>query len=156
MSAPPPPPPSEKEKEGNIFSRYYAQLSHQQNMLQDYIRTTTYQNAIFSNTADFQNAAVMDVGTGSGVLAFFSVQSGARKVYGVEMSDIATQARKLVKANGLDDKIQILKGKVEEVTLPEKVDIIVSEPLGFLLVHERMLESYIAGRDRWLKPGGKM
>jgi histone-arginine methyltransferase CARM1 len=72
------------------------------------------------------------------------------------MSDIAIQARKLVKANGMEDKITILKGKIEEVELPEKVDIIVSEPLGFLLVHERMLESYIAGRDRWLKPGGKM
>ena len=31
-----------------------------------------------------------------------------------------------------------------------------SEPMGFLLVHERMLESYIAARDRFMKPGGKM
>ena len=34
--------------------------------------------------------------------------------------------------------------------------MIVSEPMGFLLVHERMLESYIAARDRFLKPGGLM
>jgi len=34
----------------------------------------------------------------------------------------------------------IVRGKLEEITLPEKVDIIVSEPIGFLLVHERMLE----------------
>lgn len=45
------------------------------------------------------------------------------------------------------------KGKIEEISLPEKVDIIVSEPIGFLLVHERMLESYITARDRFLKPG---
>lgn len=33
---------------------------------------------------------------------------------------------------------------------------IVSEPIGFLLVHERMLESYVVARDRFLKPNGMM
>ena len=46
--------------------------------------------------------------------------------------------------------------QVEEVELPEKADVIISEPMGFLLVHERMLESFIAARDRFLKPAGKM
>jgi hypothetical protein len=34
--------------------------------------------------------------------------------------------------------------------------VIISEPIGCLLVHERMIESYIAARDRFLKPGGLM
>ena len=34
--------------------------------------------------------------------------------------------------------------------------MIVSEPLGFLLVHERMLESFVTARERFLKPGGLM
>lgn len=59
-------------------------------------------------------------------------------------------------ANGLADKITVIKGKVEEIELPEKVDVVISEPMGFMLVHERMLESYIAARERFLKPGGKM
>lgn len=50
----------------------------------------------------------------------------------------------------------MILGKVEEVTIPEKVDIIISEPMGFFLVHERMLESYMIARDRFLKPEGKM
>lgn len=37
-------------------------------------------------------------------------------------------------ANNLSGTIQILKGKVEDVELPEKVDVIISEPIGFLLV----------------------
>ena len=177
MSLPPVPPPpqseaeddlvplggkTQEEEDGNIFSHYYGQLSHQQNMLQDAIRTTTYQQAIFQNSTDFQGAKVVDVGTGSGILSFFSAQAGASKVYGIEMSRIALAAKKLMDANGMKDKIEIVKGKVEEVELPgcpkdEKcIDILVSEPLGFLLVHERMLESYIVARDRWLKPGGKM
>lgn len=47
-------------------------------------------------------------------------------------------------------------GKVEEVSIPEKVDLLVSEPMGTLLVNERMLESYIYARDHFLKPGGKL
>lgn len=39
---------------------------------------------------------------------------------------------------------------VEEMELPEKVDIIISEPIGFLLVHERMLETYVLARERWV------
>lgn len=49
--------------------------------------------------------------------------------------------------------------KLEDIgdeLIPEKVDTIVSEPLGTFLVNERMLESYIIARDRFLKPGGKM
>jgi len=49
-----------------------------------------------------------------------------------------------------------VRAQVEDVTLPEKADVIVSEPMGFLLVHERMLESFIAARTRFLRPGGKM
>ena len=38
----------------------------------------------------------------------------------------------------------------------EKADTIVSECLGVLLLHERMCESFIDARDRFLKPGGAM
>ncbi|ENN73952.1 hypothetical protein YQE_09454, partial [Dendroctonus ponderosae] len=36
-----------------------------------------------------------------------------------------------------------MDGKIEEVELPEKVDIIISEPMGYMLYNERMLESYL-------------
>jgi hypothetical protein len=43
---------------------------------------------------------------------------------------------------------------MEEVELPEQVDIIVSEWMGFYLLHESMLDSVLYARDQWLKPGG--
>jgi len=43
--------------------------------------TGTYQNAFLSNAVDFKDKVVLDVGTGTGILAFFAVQAGARKVY---------------------------------------------------------------------------
>lgn len=47
-----------------------------------------------------------------------------------------------------------MKGKVEEVELPEKVDIIISEWMGYCLLYESMLNSVIVARDKWLKPDG--
>ena len=138
------------------FYRYYGQLAHQQNMLQDSIRTGTYYNAVSYNVSDFEGKVVLDVGTGSGILSLFAAQAGAKKVYAVECSGMVRYARRLVKANGFENVIQVILGKVEEVTIPEKVDIIISEPMGFFLVHERMLESYIIARDRFLKPDGMM
>lgn len=59
----------------------------------------------------------------------------------------------LVRSNGLADRIVVLAGKIEEVCCPEKVDIIVSEPIGYMLLNERMLESYLHSK-KWLKPKG--
>ena len=46
-----------------------------------------------------------------------------------------------------------MKGKVEEVTLPEgieKVDIIISEWMGYCLFYESMLQTVLYARDKWL------
>lgn len=47
-----------------------------------------------------------------------------------------------------------MAGKIEEIDLPEKVDIIISEPMGYMLFNERMLETFLHAK-KWLKPGGK-
>lgn len=144
------------ELEEHPFFHYYGMLQHQQNMLQDYIRTGTYQKAIINNISDFKGKVVLDVGTGTGILSFFAAQAGAKKVYAIEISKMADYAKKLVKSNHKEKIIEIIHGKVEEIEIPEKVDVIISEPMGFFLVHERMLESYIIARQRFLKDKGKM
>ena len=62
------------------YFQFYGYLSQQQNMMQDYIRTSTYQKAILSNLTDFRDKVVLDVGAGSGILSFFAQQAGAKKV----------------------------------------------------------------------------
>jgi hypothetical protein len=59
----------------------YAYLYHQKQMLEDHHRMVSYRNAILHNKARFKDAVVLDVGTGSGVLAIWAAQAGARKVY---------------------------------------------------------------------------
>jgi histone-arginine methyltransferase CARM1 len=87
------------------FTQYYGQLLHQGNMLQDHVRTSCYQRAFLENSIDFTDKVVLDVGTGTGILAFFAIQAGAKKVYGIEASAAANIAQKLVEANNLSDKV---------------------------------------------------
>ncbi|KAF3674850.1 putative histone-arginine methyltransferase CARM1 [Capsicum annuum] len=140
-----------------MYFHYYGQLLHQQNMLQDFVRTGTYYAAVIENRADFLGRVVVDVGAGSGILSLFAAQAGAKHVYAVEASEMAEYAKKLIAGNpSLSERITVIKGKVEEVELPVKADILISEPMGTLLVNERMLESYVIARDRFLVPNGKM
>ena len=82
----------------------------------------------------------------------FAVKAGAKHVVGVDMSTIIRKAREIVAANGMSDKITLLQGKMEEVTLPfEKVDIIISEWMGYFLLYESMLDTVLYARDRYLR-----
>jgi len=53
-----------------------------------------------------------------------------------------------VLSNGLEKQIEVIKGLLEDVELPEKVDVIVSEWMGYCLLYESMLSSVITARDR--------
>lgn len=83
------------------------------------------------------------------------MKAGAKHVIGVDMSTIIQKAREIVERNGMTSKISLLQGKMEEVTLPfPKVDIILSEWMGYFLLYESMLDTVLYARDRYLKPGG--
>lgn len=87
----------------------------------------------------------------------FAAKAGAKHVIGVDMSTIIFKAKEIVKANGLSDKITLLQGKMEEVELPfPKVDIIISEWMGYFLLYESMLDTVLYARDRYLVEGGKI
>lgn len=47
--------------------------------------------------------------------------------------------------------ITLVKGKIEEIELPvDKVDIIISEWMGYCLLYESMLDTVLFARDKWL------
>lgn len=132
------------------YFQFYGYLAQQQNMMQDYVRTATYQRAILANLSDFKDKVVLDVGAGSGILSFFAVQAGARKVYAVEASSMAKNAQLLVQSNNMTSVIEVVAGKIEDIDIPEPIDVIISEPMGYMLINERMLETYLHAK-KWLR-----
>jgi histone-arginine methyltransferase CARM1 len=144
--------PGMEGKDPEYFG-YYGQLQHQQNMLEDSVRTSTYHLAILQNRSLFEGKVVLDLGAGSGILSFFAAQAGAKRVYAVEASGMAAKADLLAKANGFGNVISVIHSKIEEIdSLPEAVDVIISEPMGVMLFHERMIESFLYARDKFLAP----
>ncbi|TRM62093.1 S-adenosyl-L-methionine-dependent methyltransferase [Schizophyllum amplum] len=121
-------------------------------MIQDKVRTSTYAHFILGNANLFRDAIVLDVGCGTGILSLFAARSGAKRVFAVDASDIALRAEKIVKENGYEDIVTVIRGKVEDIQLPdgiEKVDVIISEWMGYALLYESMLDSVLRARDRF-------
>lgn len=135
---------------------YFDSYSHygiHMDMLKDTHRTTSYRDAMWRNTHLFKGKVVLDVGCGTGILSMFAARAGARKVIGIDCSSVAVQAKQIVEDNGFKDVITIIQGKVEELELDEKVDIIISEWMGYFLLYESMLNTVLYARDRWGAPG---
>ncbi|PVD34029.1 hypothetical protein C0Q70_05291 [Pomacea canaliculata] len=135
----------------------YAHFGIHEEMLKDEVRTRTYRNSMYYNKHLFKGKTVLDVGSGTGILCMFAAKAGAARVIGIECSSIIDYSQKIITANNLDHIITLVRGKVEEVVLPdgiEKVDIIISEWMGYCLFYESMLKTVLYARDKWLAPGG--
>ncbi|KAH0795938.1 Protein arginine N-methyltransferase 8 [Histomonas meleagridis] len=134
----------------------YAQTALHLDMIQDKFRTLTYCQAIEMNKEQFEGKVVLDVGSGSGILSLFAARSGAKKVYSVECTPIGYISETIIKNNHYENIITVLHGRLEEIEVPEKVDIIISEWMGYSLYFEVMLPSVLLARDKYLKPGGAL
>ncbi|KAK7091443.1 hypothetical protein V1264_009123 [Littorina saxatilis] len=136
----------------------YTDLKVHEVMLKDWPRNGAYRRFFEENAHLVQDKVIMDVGAGTGILSLFAASVGARKVYAIEASNMAHLCREIVQQNGLADKIEVIHSAVEDVDLGPgvKVDMIVSEWMGFYLLHESMLDSVIAARDKFLADDGIM
>ncbi len=145
--------------DGDYYFDSYGHYGIHMEMLKDTHRTESYRNAIMMNPHMFKGKVVLDVGCGTGILSMFAARAGAKRVVSVECSSIAHQARQIVKENNLENVITILHGKMEEVSMPEgvdKVDIIISEWMGYFLLYESMLNSVLYARDKFGAPDVKL
>ncbi|KAJ9122945.1 hypothetical protein QFC24_003983 [Naganishia onofrii] len=161
---------SSTEKSTDYYFQYYASLQNQANMISDFSRTQAYRRAILGNAIPaFQDKLVIDIGAGSGILSYFAAQAGAKKVFAIEASEMANKMEIVLQhaeTTGsnphLKGRVEVINGKVEDVKVQKralesgKVDTIISEPIGVMLFHERMVESYLLARDLFLKPGGSL
>jgi len=155
------PPINTMDRIDKAYFGSYSGFAIHREMLGDHVRTETYRRALENNPAQIKGAVVLDVGCGTGVLSMFAARAGAAHVIAIDGSErIARFARANIARNGLSDKITVVTGRVEDLTdLPfppgvQKVDVIVSEWMGYALTFECMLDTVLVARDRWLAPGG--
>ena len=123
-------------------------------MFFDKLRNSYYSAAIESSVEN--DTAVLELGAGLGLHGFMSARKSARKVYLVEPESIIDVTRELVSANKLSEQVECIRGRIEEVKLPEKVDLIISVFTGNFLLSEDLLPSLFYARDKYLIPGGKL
>ncbi|KAJ8252077.1 hypothetical protein COCON_G00213890 [Conger conger] len=146
-----------REDEDEAYFSSYGHYAIHEEMLKDKVRTESYRDFAYLNPDVFRGKVVLDVGCGTGILSMFAARSGARKVIAVDQSDIVYQAMDIVRSNNLQEVITLIKGRIEDVDLPvEKVDVIISEWMGYFLLFESMLDSVLYARDRYLADGGSV
>ena len=148
----------------SVYFESYGNLSVHSLMLRDQPRMEAYSQAIQASRDLIEGKIVVDVGSGTGILSMLCAKScNPKHIYAVEANRyIADMSRLIIEQNGLQDKITVINKPVEEVDIDdwkhgeEKASVIISEWMGFYLIHESMLESVLWARDFLCDPNPLM
>lgn len=132
---------------------YSSVLSHG-GMVFDQHRNSLYAQAIGKSVRP--ESVVLDLGAGLGLHGLLAAGAGAARVYLVEPQPIVNLAKEAARASGFGVTALTYQGRIEDVRLPGKVDLIVSVFTGNLLFSEDLLPSLFYARDHYLKHGGGM
>jgi len=139
--------PLRLETDGYSFVR----PSIHRDMLTDATRMDAFKRAI--DKAIKPGMVVADIGTGTGILAYWAAKAGAEHVYAIEASAMAGKAEEILAQSGVADRVTVLRGLSYEVDVPKPCDVIVSETLGHVGIDEGCLP-VAKDAQRFLKPDG--
>lgn len=126
-------------------------LEYHGDMLADAARVSAFARAIQACVRP--GAVVLDLGGGTGILSALACRAGAARVYMIEAGPVLAFARELLAANGLDARVVSLAGHSTAVSLPEPVDVIVSETIGVAAFDEGIVGAVLDARRRFARPG---
>ncbi|KAJ1025160.1 hypothetical protein NDA16_002666 [Ustilago loliicola] len=147
---------NEAEDDVLYFDSYSTNSIHQ-TMITDSARTLSYAQFLLhpANSRLIRGKVVMDVGCGTGILSLFAARAGAKQVIAIDASAIVERAKQNVENNGFGHIVKVHKGKLEDLEeelkpWEGKVDVLVSEWMGYFLLYENMLPSVLVARDRYL------
>ena len=123
----------------------YADVAEQAWMLLDEARVSAYARAIAATVRP--GDVVLDVGSGSGLLALLAARAGARRVYAVERSAMIELVRRHIEENGLGGVVEAVHADLVDLHgLPEAPRVVVSEMLGHFAPAEQQHRVYRMAR----------
>mmetsp|Transcript_19506 Transcript_19506/g.54849 ORF Transcript_19506/g.54849 Transcript_19506/m.54849 type:complete len:413 (-) Transcript_19506:1618-2856(-) len=124
-------------------------------MMNDLDRNEFYRKAL-EKCVSKGKSVVVEIGTGSGLLAMLASQAGAKQVYAIEASRHMAQLARVNITNNKMDNVEVINKLSTDAStpedIPEKADILISEIIGTLLLGESALEYVTDVRERMLKP----
>ena len=129
-------------------------LSEHINYLSDARRTQLFREAIRATAR--AGDLVADVGCGTGILGLLCLEAGASKVWGIDATDIIEVARETMDRAGFGDRYVCIRGASHRVVLPERVDIIICDHVGFFGFDYDIVNTIQDARKRFLKPQGRI
>lgn len=98
---------------------------------------------------------VVDIGTGTGILALIAARAGAKSVTAVEVNGKSLNyARKAAQINGLSQRVSFVESHFEDYVPEEQADIVICEMLSSMLLIEQQVPACAHAARRILKPGG--
>lgn len=124
-------------------------------MLNDADRNDAYDKALRAVVGEDQ--LVLDIGTGSGLLAMMAARAGAKRVIGCEVVEsIAGKAKEIVAVNGFEDRVTVINKSSDSLRLgedlPHPADVLVAEVFDVGLIGEGALRSIHQAKQTLLKP----
>jgi predicted RNA methylase len=132
----------------------FARLDTQRAMLQDRARVEALARAIAAVVRP--GDVVVEIGTGSGLLAVLAARAGARRVHAIEATELWQVARDVVARNGVAGVVEVHHGLSLDLELPERGDVLISETLGHLGVDEGIVTTVADARARLLTADARL
>ena len=127
-------------------------IEYHRTLIADQVRIRAFQAAL-AKVIRKGETVVVDIGTGTGLLAFLAARLGAKKVYAYEMNEIGAVAERLKALNKLRN-VELIAGRSTEIIDPPRGDVVVTETLGNFALEEFLVETMNDARTRHVKPGG--
>lgn len=142
-----------RDEEGKLFAHMQHILIYHESMLSDPVRNSAFHKALKKHVGN--GAAVLDIGSGTGLWAIAAAKLGAARVVAIEKEKLLIPIiERLISHNGVQDRVKVIEGDSRESRISGKFDVIISETIGNEAFDEEIVPIMIDARKRFLKKGG--